>query len=299
MRPPGGRRWFAWLTVLVWAACMVAVSGAPLPGDAPEALRETHARLAPQLQHNPFGRPLVLKSSDASNRLTGDIYAEVDYPFALVRSLSSADRWCDVISLHINTKDCHVESAVGTVLSVKIGRKTAQDVDLAASVDFRYRVAALTPEYLRVSLNAKDGPMGTSDYQIELEAVALSDTSTFLHLTYSYSANFSGRLAMQSYLATLGRDKVGFTPIGKSPLGATEYVGGMRGLVERNAMRYYLAIDAYLDSLRAAPADRFERRAQRWFAATEQYARQLHEVERADYLSMKRAENRRQQASIQ
>ena len=42
--------------------------------------------------------------------------------------------------------------------------------------------------------------MGTSDYRIQVEAVALPNAMTFLHLTYSYGFNFMGRLAMQTYL---------------------------------------------------------------------------------------------------
>jgi hypothetical protein len=61
-------------------------------------------------------------------------------------------------------------------------------------------------------------------------------------------------------------------------------------------MRYYLAIDAYLDSLKAPPAQQLENRLQAWFDATERYPRQLHEVERDAYLSMKRDEVQRQAA---
>jgi hypothetical protein len=100
------------------------------------------------------------------------------------------------------------------------------------------------------------------------------------------------KLAMQGYLATAGAGKVGFTRTGDSG-----YIGGMRGAVERNTMRYYLAIDAYLASL-AAPADQQRtRRLEIWFAATEQYARQLHELDRADYLAMKQSEFRRLSAT--
>ncbi|MCK7501517.1 MAG: hypothetical protein MZW92_74400 [Comamonadaceae bacterium] len=44
----------------------------------------------------------------------------------------------------------------------------------------------------------------------------------------------------------------------------------------------------------AAPAERLERRMQNWFTATESYPRQLHEMDRASYLAMKRAEVARQ-----
>ena len=60
-------------------------------------------------------------------------------------------------------------------------------------------------------------------------------------------------------------------------------------------MRYYLAIDSYLKEMDAPPAEQQERRLRSWFSATERYARQLHEVERDDYMQMKRDEIRRQQ----
>jgi hypothetical protein len=116
-----------------------------------------------------------------------------------------------------------------------------------------------------------------------------------MHLTYSYTYGLAGKLAMQAYLATIGSDKVGFTVIGKEADGAPEYIGGVRGVVERNTMRYYLAIDSYLGAVTAPPRHRLEKRLQSWFAATEQYPRQLHELGKADYLDMKRSEYLRQQ----
>jgi len=76
-------------------------------------------------------------------------------------------------------------------------------------------------------------------------------------------------------------------------------MGGVRGAVERNAMRYYLAIDSYLDSLGAPAGQQVERRIQGWFNATERYPRQLREMDRPTYVAMKRNEVERQQALIQ
>ena len=58
---------------------------------------------------------------------------------------------------------------------------------------------------------------------------------------------------MQGYLATGGRDKVGFSIVGKTASGAPQYLDGMRAVVERNTMRYYLAIDAYLGARQESP----------------------------------------------
>ena len=104
---------------------------------------------------------------------------------------------------------------------------------------------------------------------------------------------------METYLATVGSDKVGFTVTGKQADGQTEFIGGLRAVVERNTMRYYLAIDAFLEAEKAAPAERLERRLQNWFTATESYPRQLHEMDRASYLEMKRAEVARQNSVLE
>ena len=62
-------------------------------------------------------------------------------------------------------------------------------------------------------------------------------------------------------------------------------------------MRYYLAIEAYLGALSAPTADQTEKRLRDWFDAVERYPKQLHELERNEYLDMKRREVQRQQAS--
>jgi len=265
--------------------------------DPAAALRAKHALLDEPLRQNQFNRPLVLESFETPDRLKGDIYALVDYPFGAVSAgLNNPDHWCDVMLLHINTKYCRaVVGPSGTRLSVNIGKKTPEKLADAARVEFNYSVATVTPQYLQILLNAKDGPLGTSDYRIELEVLMLPNAKTFLHLTYSYAVNFVGRLAMQTYLKTIGSAKVGFTVIGKLANGQPDYIGGMRGLVERNTMRYYLAIDSFLASAGAAPAAQFEQRLQSWFTAVEQYPRQLHEMDRDAYLEMKRAEQVRQQ----
>ena len=74
-------------------------------------------------------------------------------------------------------------------------------------------------------------------------------------------------------------------------------INGVRALVERNTMRYYLPIDSYLAASQQPPARRFEQSLQSWFAASERYPRQWHEIEQPAYLEMKRAEHLRQQTA--
>ena len=57
----------------------------------------------------------------------------------------------------------------------------------------------------------------------------------------------------------------------------------------------YLAIDAYLGALSVRSAERPEKSMRAWFASTERYALQLHELDVAQYLATKRAQYRRQE----
>ena len=269
--------------------------------DSPAALREQYASLGEKLSQSPFKRPLILDSTEAPDRVQGDVLAVINFPFATVKAgLNSPDHWCDVMILHINTKYCRASTGpAGTFLRVHIGRKTPEALADSVGVDFSYRAAAASDEYLDIFLSATQGPMGTSDYRIRLEAVPLPGDRTFLHLSYAYCTSLVGRLAMETYLATLGSEKVGFTVTGTQADGQTEFIGGVRAVVERNTMRYYLAIDAFLEAEKAAPAERLERRLQNWFTATESYPRQLHEMDRASYLEMKRAEVARQNSVLE
>jgi hypothetical protein len=281
-----GCRFFA---VFALVAAAFAGSAQALATASPGAaeLLAAHARLAPQLAHNPFGRPLVLESQEGARQVGGDVYAVVDYPFAVVQgAFANARTWCDVLILHLNTKQCR---AGGDALAVRVGRKTA-DADDAFALKFAFRLASATPGYLAAQVSAPTGPLGSRDYRIELQAVPLGPRRSFLRLHYSYGFGTAARLATRGYLATSGSGKVGFTRKGKG------YVGGMRGAIERNTMRYYLAIESYLDSLAQPPGRQFLSRIESWFDATEQYRTQLHEIERAEYLAMKKREHVRQQA---
>lgn len=290
-------RWRCCLRGLLLCAVAGIACTALAEPDFAGALRDKYAVLGQQLQQNQFKQPLVLASVETPDQLKGDIYARMDHPFEAVRAgLSKPEHWCEVLLLHLNVKYCHpVEGLAGSALRVNIGKKTPQMLAQVPRIEFNFTVVTATSDYLDVLLDASSGPLGTSDYRIELEALDLAQGQTFLHFTYSYSVNFTSRLAMRTYLATLGRNKVGFTVTGKQADGQPIYIGGVRGLLERNTMRYYLAINAYLEASSAEPALQLEQRLQRWFAAVERYPRQLHELDRDAYLEMKRAEHARQQ----
>ena len=287
------RRRHGLLAVLLLGALALGSASAQ---DA-STLRARHASLGEQLAKNPFQRPLHLESTQNSGDLKGEVYAVVDQPFSVVgEALQGMDHWCDLLILHLNVKSCAFTSKPTDVVSLYVGRKFDQPLEDAYRVNFSYRVAAANAEYLRVQLAADEGPMSTRDYRLVLEAVPLDATRSFIHLSYSYGYGVAARLAMQGYLATVGRDKIGFSIVSKDADGKPVYVDGVRGVVERNTMRYYLAIEAYLGASGSPAPEQQEKRLRDWFAATERHALQLHEMERGEYLDMKRRELQRQQS---
>ncbi len=292
-----------WLRCLLLAVLLVSASVLLLPAyaalaQAPsaESLRAVRETFLEKLAHNQFQRPIHLESSDNGKGLKGDVYAEINYPFAAVsKALDEPADWCDIMLSHLNTKQCHVsKDETGTALLLRMVRKFDHPIEQAIDLALRYRVTAATPDYLQVELDSAQGPFGTSNYRILLQATALAGGRSFLHFSYAYDTTSLTRLVTQAYLATFGRGKVGFTVLGQHSDGTPDYIGGIRGLVERNAMRYFLAVEAYLAALDVAPAEQFEKRLDKWFGAVERFPRQLHDVERGRYLEVKRADRQRQ-----
>lgn len=281
--------WNRWLLV----CALAGVSGAHAQ-DA-QALRARYAALRDQLASSPLHHPVHIESSATSNALQGDTYAVIDQPFPRVgAALSGVQRWCDILILHLNVKGCRASAGpAGDTLVVHIGRKYDQPLEDAYRVEFAYRALTAQADYLEVQLSADEGPMGTHDYRLSVEVGALDARRSFLHMAYAYGFGVRARIAMHGYLATIGRNKVGFTVTGRTADGQPEYVGGTRGVIERNTMRYLVAIEAYLD---APGAGQTEERLNAWFTGIERYPRQLHELERESYLAMKRKEIARQKA---
>jgi hypothetical protein len=264
--------------------------------DPSAALRARHVALGPQLESSAIQRGLYLESTDSSRAPRGDAYAVIDYPYATVAAaFTNPANWCESLILHLNVQYCRAGARDGLAqLSAAVGKKTNQALADTHRIDFRYAVTHTSADYTRVELSSEDGPLGTGNYLIALELTAIDERRVFLHLQYSYTQGFVARCASRIYFATSGRDKVGFTWIHDEDE-PPRLVRGIRGALERNTLRYYLAIEAYLHALDGPAPQRFEQSLERWFADTERFARQLREVKHADYIAMKRGQYLRQQ----
>jgi hypothetical protein len=269
------------LLALLLAAPASPILIAAQEDAGPSGLKQKYEQLRPRLDRNAFGRALHLESGDQDGKMAGDVYAVLDHPFRRVSDgLASAKQWCEVLVLPFNVQKC--ESDGGKSLKLYVGRKPTSPIGEATQLDFSYAVAARSAEHLKVRLAAPSGPAGTKDYLITFAATPLDEKRTMVHMHYGYSTGAMSKMAMSTYLSTSGADKVGFS----SENG--KLVGGTRGIMERNTMRYFLAIDAYLDTVGKPPTARLEK----WFASTEEYARQLREMSREEYLAIKQGANK-------
>ena len=289
--------------VALWLLTGYTLANAALPAinavdaGSASAMRARYDELRARFANNAFQRPLVIESTHTSKDVKGDIFAVVPHTFASVSdALDDSQGWCDVLILHLNTKYCKTSrDENGTALTMNVGKKFDQPLADSFRLNFAWKLVDRQADYMRVLLRADVGPFSTHDYRITLEAVPLENGTTFIHLSYAYGFGVTGNFAMLAYFNTIGRDKVGFTVVGKAGDGTPAYVDGMRGLVERNTMRYFLAIESFLGALTVQGPAQFEKRINDWFMAVERYPRQLHEMEQADYLVMKRKEYSRQQ----
>lgn len=270
------------------------------PGPRAEGLLARYAAMQAPLAASPMGRPLLVESEELPGGLQGEVFALIDQPFAqVVQALSKPGNWCDMLLLHVNNRRCRLVDVEGGGKAVELAvvRRYDMAVESAFILQMALRIDASAPDYLLVELGSENGPLGTSQHRVQVEAVPLSSAGkTFLHFSYSYQHSTLARLASQAYLATFGRHKVGFTATGQGANGP-EYIRGLRGLVERNAVRYFLTVDAYLDAMDAPPGQRAERRMAYWYGASERYPRQLMEFDRATYMALKRSDRARAQVA--
>ena len=255
-----------------------------------ESLRQQHAAMARDpAAGGMVDRPLYLRSTEQGDRLQGEVSAVIDQPYPLVRrTLVEPGAWCGILILHLNVHYCRASGPPQRpVLDTGMGRKNGEPLDDLYWVSFRHQVLHSGEDHVAVSLRAPTGPLDTRDYDVMVEAAPYTDGQTLLRLRYGYSHGLTARLAMKTYLATLGAGKVGFSSVGQRGNGQPIRVSGVRGVLERNTMRYYLAVEAYLGARSAPPAQQLRKSLLDWFVATERYPQQLHEIDREAYLDLK------------
>ena len=274
-----------WLLLLVGAAA----SAAGMLG--PAGMRAQKAALERELDQSPYGRPLVLQSQEAGRRAEGDVYAVLAHPFAAVSSALA-----DSGQLVRNPDPAPEHQALpyrpgrgATRVEVRVGKKHEEPIKSASPA----RPSSWRPTTRRGSTSAWRWVRPTGRWTRAITADRRGGAHGWRTHLPAHGLRLQlwrgQHLAMNVYLRTVARDKVGFTrrqpdrPRGRH---------ARRGRAKHHALLpRHRAIPRLVAGAAAAAA---RAPARRWFDATEHYPRQLHELDREEYLRMKRNEVRRQ-----
>jgi len=261
-----------------------------------DVLLDTYQRILVRLEKTSFGFPLYLESFEQGNKVHVDVYGIFDHPFnSIANALKVPENWCDIVSLPPNVKACTYSELTGArLLTFYLGRKVYEPPEDTRQVMYRYQSINQRQGYLDITLSADTGPFGTKDHRMRFKALSLEGGRTFVHVSYAYSDSVALSFAEKVYFATLGRDKVGFTVTGKDRNGKPVYIGGPRGAIERNAVRYYFAIQTFMDTMRYPAEHRFSMRISKWYDLTSRYRKQLFDLDKKDYLTFKAKEHKNQ-----
>ena len=266
------------------------------PRQGEDILLDAYHKIESKLEKNSFGFPLFLESFEQDDRVHVDVYGIFDQTFSsVVNVLKVPANWCDIVSLHPNVKACTYRAMPGAwLLTFYIGRKVYQSPEDTRQVIYHYRNVVQQQGYLDIILNADEGLLGTKDHRMRFEALPIDGGRTFVHVSYEYSDSVALHLAEKLYFATLGFGKVGFTVTGTDRKGNPVYISGPRAAIERNAVRYYFAIQSFINTLRYPEKSRFSMRISDWYDFTNRYRKQLFEMDKKDYLTFKTREHMNQ-----
>ena len=240
------------------------------------------------------GTSISLDSSEQDEVLSAEVDSILPTPFeTVVAALTQASNWCEVMPLHFNIKACtHETQEGGELLTVYSGRKIYEHPEDSYPMTYRFEVIRQDDSQLSLRLHADHGPISTSDYLIELDAVPVAE-GTLLHIHSSYRPSWLSSMLTSTYLSTVGRNKVGFSHIEQD--GESQPVRGIRGIIERNVMRYHLAINAFFSTQSLPETTRHEATLVSWFEQNDSYPQQLHEMDKVEYMKIKRQEWQNQQ----
>lgn len=290
VRPTRRRSVLAVVAVAALALGLPAARAQAVAETPAAALQARRAELQPQLNASSFGEPIVLRTRQLSDAVEGDVWAELAHPFDAVAAVfRTPARLCELMFLHLNVRGCTPQTGPdGTALTLLVGPKRSGAFDSEYRMHYVLRTEVAEAGQVRVTLTAPTGPLSTRDYRIVFEAIPLDGKHSFVHLAYAYGYGTLAKMTMGAYLATAGRAKLGFTVEGAEPDGTPKHVRGERAALERNVMRYYLALQAHCRERAGTPQERQQARLRTWFALTERHAAQLHEYSLDEYLSEKR-----------
>ena len=214
--------------------------------------------------------------------------------------LLQPQEWCEFIPLHLNIKACgYTQINQSRIVQFYAGVKGYITPDDAHLLQLTFD-ANLQNKVFEADLFAADGPLDSTNIRFNIHAIdALGEGGDGVYVEFELSSEpgITNSLA-RVYLATIARRKIGFSIKGKTWSGKPKFVGGQRGAIERNLVRYLLAIEAYFDTASKysglSTDQLYQLRITRWYDETDRYKEQLFELAREEYISNKMRERENQ-----
>lgn len=265
------------------------------------ALADSRMFLNQYLQFSAVTKPidknlaLRIQSHEQGRRLRVNVYGFVDYPYSQVADvLVSPAAMCGFLILNMNVKACTYSQGERRVnMTIYVAGKKYAPLYRTMKIEPHFELQERNSKYLKVLMTSPRGRWGIKEYSVLVEASPYAN-KTLVRFSSNYETSRLNKAATSMYLKTFARKKVGFTVVGRNQSGQPEYVRGMQGVIERNAVRSYLALQAYLETASVPPSQRLESRLRLWFGLTDVYSRQLHEMDRQSYLNNKKREYQNQ-----
>lgn len=273
---------------------VLAMPGVASAGQASGELMARKSEILALIDQSPFAEPINLQSVEESRGAHGYIHGIVNEPFdQLSAYLSSAAHWCHILFLHQNVKSCvHAGQSLTAELALYLGRKYYQHPHEADAMRLTLEVIARQDDFLSIELGSDRGVHGARDLQMTIQAIPLEGGRSLVRLSYSINLGWFARASLRVYFSTLGRARIGFTLESTDESGDPEFVTGLRGMIERNTVRFYFALQAFMEH---PNPEQFEARLLRWFELTDRYPEHLRELDEETYISQKLRERANQE----
>lgn len=281
-----------------WCLTALLICGVASAQNVPSyaELAANQAKLVEWMAANESGAKLYAESEpsdDVQKTQLALVVEGVDLESAST-ILAGPDAWCELMILHLNVKACvYGGSGDDQWIELYMGKKSYQRPDQAEDMRLNFSSGVNDDGVSWVELSADKGPYGTSEYYVGLYAIK-AENGSYVQIASSQKVGRTAMSAMNMYFKTVARNKVGFSTVGTERNGEPKYSTGSQAALERNVARYLIAVNLYLPTHNVTGMQGLQMRAAPWFDETEKYPRQLHEVDRDDYLENKEKEYQNQ-----
>jgi hypothetical protein len=282
------------LFVVIGLSVSSAVKAGEVKEIAPDYLVDQYHELEKTGKRLAAALPIHLKTVQKGNVLNVSLLGTIPFKFSDVATvLAKPGSYCDFLPLLFNVKSCVItELNPVTRMKFYVAGKHYTPPITSYRIHAVFRMVGRTPDKIRVRMEADPDTPGKSDYDVDLMAIPL-DGETLMYLKSRYAPGRFTRIATNTYVNVFARDKPGFTEI-QEPGGKKKLITGFPAVIERSSVRAYFALKAYVLNYHLPPDKRFEACLKTWYDLNKPYKKQLYELERDQYLQIKRREYKNQ-----